>query len=235
MTQQSEAYVEDYGSDGIDQYDAANEFGDGLDEPVDPELIPDEEAPLEPAPLAPDPLEVREQELKQRETQFQEQQENLQLQGELQGYYNAQLQAHANALQQQGYYEEQVQFLARDAAQKDLEKAAYQVLHKRALEKLVSLETGVPRDQLKDLWDEGSMRQKAEQFKRMGGPESQIVKNLEARVARAEAALRRNGVPPQQYNQPGTGSGSGGDAELIRRYANGQINWSPRVQKALDR
>jgi len=108
-------------------------------------------------------------------------------------------------------------------------------MNKRNLEKLVSMETGVPRDQLKDLWDEQAMRNKAAEFKRMGGPDSQIVKQLEARVARAEAALKRNGIPAQTYNQPGGTSGGGGDADLIRKYANGQINWSPRVQQALDR
>jgi len=145
-TQQSEAYAEDYGSDGVDQYDAADQFGD--EEGLPAEDLLDEEAPAEePVELAPDPIEEREQALQQRESQFQEQQENLQLQGQLKGYANAQYVAHTRNLEAQGFYPEQVQQLAQERAQQDLEKAAYQVLHKRSLEKLVAMETGVPREQ----------------------------------------------------------------------------------------
>jgi len=236
-TQQSEAYTEDYGSDGFNAYDAQDELGQPNDELTGIDLGADEEAvaPEAPEELPPDPIEEREKALETKEAQFAEQQDNLELHSQLRGYGNQQLQAHARELEQQGYYPEQIEKIARDRAEKDIAIAAYQIQNKRNLEKLISLETGIPRTQLKDIWDEQAMRDKAAEFKRSGGAESQVVKNLEARVARAEAALRRNNIPAQTYNQPGRSAGGGSDADLIRRYANGQINMSPRVQQALDR
>ena len=223
----------DYGSDGFNQYEYEHEAE--TEQLVDADLPPDEPTE-EPIELPPDPIEQREQELQQREQQFQEQQENLQLQSELQGYHNSQLQAHARDLQQKGFYPEQVEELAKHQAQLDLEKAAYQVLHKRVTEKYVALDEGCPREIFKDCWDEQSMRAKAKEYKASSAPDNKKMADLEQRLQRAEAALRRNGVPAQTYNQSGNSTGNANsDAGLIRNYANGQVAWSPQVQRALDR
>lgn len=232
---QLDTYTEDYGADGFNPYEAIDDLGE--DQPVEEaeDLEAEDLEAEEPVELEPDPIEERELELQRREVQLQEAAENQQLQEELRGYYQQQLQTHARVLSQQGYYAEQIEFLAKNAAQQDLEKAAYQVLNKRNLEKLVSMETGIPRERLKNFWDEASMRAEAESYKRSGGPEAKKVADLERRLARAEAALKRQGVPGQRYNQPGSSAGRGTDADLIRRYANGEINMSPRVRRALDR
>lgn len=97
---------------------------------------------------------------------------------------------------------------------------------------LVALQEGVPMEVLSGAQDETSMRQKAQEHKQMAGPQRQELNTMKREMAQLRVDLKKAQVPSQNYDQPSGASGSSSDIDTWRKYGRGELDWSPKVQKA---
>ena len=200
------------------------------------------EPPQEPTTITPEPiltddgLTQRDRELKQREDEFKQLEEHTHIQQAVLGYYEQQVASNSQVFENDGLDPEQAKKYGEAFSRVEASLANAQYVSKILAEKLISAQEGIPRDLLRGVWDEGSMRDLATQHKRMGGPERQELESLQRDFNTLKDQVRKGTVPAQNFNQSGgSGAGSGGDAEINSRFARGLIPWSPAVQQARQR
>ena len=184
-------------------------------------------------------LSRREQEQNQRERDTADREQDAHVQQSVVGYYEQQAQTNTQSFEsdrEHPLYPEPAKYYGQKVAVQEAKLANSQYVAKILAEKLVSLETGISRDLLQGVWDEKSMRDLATQHKRMGGPERQELESLQKKFNVLEDQVRKGTVSAQSFNQAGgSGAGSGGDAEINRRYARGEIGFTPAVREARQR
>ncbi len=93
-------------------------------------------------------------------------------------------------------------------------------------------EFGVPLSELENIHDEAEMRRHAAQYSSTTGPSAKRISTLEAQVASMQKEQKKAGVPAQEFATPGSSTGRGGAEAINKAYANGEINWGPRVAAA---
>lgn len=233
--------IQDAGSvDSGAEWDALlNDAADVTGEPETPESVSEVDAePTEPAgPAAPAPLQVPQDEvaklradnarLMREAEQRQREASEARLQQAASQYAQDRLQSYV----QQGYDETVARQIAVLEAREQVQLYKAQQAELRAARIDISHRYGVPMEHLHGFQDEASMRHYAEQYANVVGPGAKRVQELEARLA----ALEKGRVPAQQYNNAaGSAGGAPSPATLVQRYANGEIPWSPRIQKILD-
>jgi hypothetical protein len=93
----------------------------------------------------------------------------------------------------------------------------------------MSVQYGVPQEQLLGFNDESAMRHYAEQYANTTGPQAKRMDAMERELA----AFRKGQIPAQPYASP-VGAQGGGNAQAIwDAYGRGELSWSdPRVPRA---
>jgi hypothetical protein len=152
----------------------------------------------------------------------------------MEGYWNQQKTLHQQELRAQGFNPQQVERLANEATVRDMQDGAAQIVNRRTAQKLMAQQTGLAPSVFGDLWTEREMRQRAAQIQALATPAGQQMYQSWVQMQMAQQQLQQGGVPPQNFNRPGSGGYGNNPARMRQQYADGLIPWSPQVQRAID-
>ena len=197
------------------------------------------ETPIEPTPAPPVADPSIEEDLRKENTrlssearEYRRQVDQVRLENDVSAYAQKRIDHHIS----QGVEDQTARQLGVLEAQVQLHAFRSEEATLRASRVELSQEFNVPLSELMDQPNENAMRRHAEQYAQTTGPQAKVVQEQNTKIARLEKIIADIQAPAQNFNQASSSRvGSSGDTEINRRFARGEIPFSPAVREARQR